>query len=163
MDSFPSPNCMQTILNDLHLANTCWPFQQDRPPLLLDISLVLLLIVLASALLLDQFFADQTCTCTLWITLRCLQLCHLRKLPNWGIRCIQILLFTFTQWLVLFNCHKAKDLTCCLTLTNISQCLAVKPKYSLNLPYAHNLRSATLQCGCVATIKILLAKNNLYV
>ena len=61
------------------------------------------------------------------------------------------------------NCHKAKDMTCCLSLANMSQCQAATPKCSLNLPYTHNLRSATLQFGCVATIKIFHAKNNLNV
>ena len=61
------------------------------------------------------------------------------------------------------NCQKAKDVTCCLSLANMSQCQAATPKCSLNLPYAHNLRSATLQCGCAATIKIFLVKNNLNV
>ena len=127
---------------------------------------MLLLIVLASVLLLDQFFADQTYMHTLNYpevsttvsSQKTAQLGYPLH-PDFANYCN----FGSLNGLSFVNCHKAKDVTCCLSLANISQCLAAKPKYSLNLPYAHNLRSATLQCGCVATIKILLAKNNLYI
>ena len=38
MDSFHSPNCMPIIFNDPDLADTCRPFQQDCPPLLLGLT-----------------------------------------------------------------------------------------------------------------------------
>ena len=55
-DSFRSPNlCTQTVLNDPDLVDTHWPFQQDSPPLLLELTItlallfVLLIVLLASA------------------------------------------------------------------------------------------------------------------
>ena len=38
MDTFHTPNCMQTIHNDHNLVDTHWPFQQDYPPSLLELT-----------------------------------------------------------------------------------------------------------------------------